>query len=202
MLIVDLTVADWMTLAGHALVWGAVWCTLLDRLPYAIALLLVAMLVDALDGMVARRLGVARPFGRYLGSFVDLINYTVVPPIVLWKLGFDRPESLAILLVYSTCGMLRLSRFNEIGNIQRDGELAYLGLPVFWVHFALMGLYGVRMLGSPFAFRSSTALVLLVLALCFLLNRPFWKPRNYAAITAVTLAGAALFVLIGYQGAS
>ena len=47
------------------------------RLQYAISLLLIAMLIDALDGMVARRLGVARPFGRYLGSFVDLINETL-----------------------------------------------------------------------------------------------------------------------------
>ena len=199
MFIVNLTIADWMTLCGHALVWTAIWCSLHGKLQYAISLLLIAMLIDALDGMVARRLGVARPFGRYLGSLVDLINYTVAPPLLLWKLGFSGPEAFAVLLIYSTCGMLRLARFNEIGNIQQDGQLAYLGLPVFWVHFVLMGLYVTFTFAEPVVARGVTAGALLLLAFCFLLNRPFWKPQNYVVIAVVTLAAAAWFALLGYN---
>lgn len=198
-MIIDLTLADWMTLGGHALVWAAFWCALANKPEYAIAALLLAMLVDALDGKVARKLNIARPFGRYLGSFVDLLNYTVVPPLVLWKLGFTGLEAQAVLLIYSTCGMLRLSKFNEIGNIEKDGELAYLGLPVFWVHFALMGLYLVYWVAEPMVFRSVTAVVLLGLGFCFILNRPFWKPQNYGLIAVVTLLGAGTFAFLGFN---
>lgn len=197
-MIIDLTLADWMTLTGHALVWGALWSSLCGRQEFAIAMLLVAMLIDALDGMVARKLNIARPFGRYLGSFVDLLNYTVVPPLILWKLGFTGPEALAVLLIYSTCGLLRLSKFNEIGNIKQDGELAYLGLPVFWVHFVLMALYFVYWVADTIVFRAVTAISLLILGFCFILDRPFWKPQNYWLIATVTLLGAAWFAFLGY----
>lgn len=196
--IVDLTLADWMTVTGHALVWIALWCALTRKLEFAIALLQIAMLIDALDGLVARRLGIARPFGRYLGSFVDLINYTVVPPVILWQLGFRGIEAQAVLLVFSTCGLLRLSKFNEVGNIRQDGQLAYLGLPVFWVHFALMLLYVVWFVAEPYVFSAVTSVTLLVLGFCFLLDRPFWKPQNYAVIAAVTLMGAAFYAFVGY----
>ena len=198
MFIIDLTIADWMTLTGHALVWTALWCSLTVNQELAIAALLVAMLIDALDGMVARKLDVARPFGRYLGSFVDLLNYTVAPPLILWKLGFAGPEAKLVLFIYSTCGLLRLSKFNEIGNIKQDGELAYLGLPVFWVHFALMALYFAWWFCDGMQFRLITSVVLLALGFCFILDRPFWKPQNYTVIAIVTLLGAAVFAGLGY----
>lgn len=196
--IVDLTLADWMTICGHALVWTALWCSLTRKIEFAISLLLIAMLIDALDGMVARRLGIARPFGRYLGSFVDLLNYTVVPPLILWQLDFKGIEAQCVLLVYSTSGLLRLSRFNEIGNIKQDGQLAYLGLPVFWVHFVLMALYFVWFVCELKLYRSIASAALLTLAFCFLIDRPFWKPQNYTLIAIVTLLGAALFACLGY----
>lgn len=198
MFIIDLTLADWMTLTGFALVWTAFWCALSGMQEFAIAALLVAMLIDALDGMVARKLNIARPFGRYLGSFVDLVNYTVVPPLVLYKLGFRGPEAMAVLFIYSTCGLLRLSKFNEIGNIKENGELAYLGLPVFWVHFVLMALYWTWWVADVMTFRAITAVSLLVLGFCFILDRPFWKPQNYTLIAVVTLLSAAVFAGLGY----
>ena len=197
MFIFDLTIADWMTLSGHGLVWFALWCAIDWKIEYSISALLVAMLIDALDGKVARKLNVARPFGRYLGSFVDLLNYTVVPPLILWRLGFKGPDAQIVLWIYSTCGLLRLSKFNEIGNIEQNGELAYLGLPVFWVHFVLMGLYFVWWVGDPMAFRLTTSISLLALGFCFVLNRPFWKPQNYAVIGVVSLVCAAGFAAFG-----
>jgi phosphatidylserine synthase len=196
--IVDLTLADWMTVSGYFLVWCGLWCGLWGWIPWAISFLTVAMLIDALDGMVARRLGIARPFGRYLGSFVDLVNYTVAPPLILWKLGFSGVIGVTILWIYSICGLLRLARFNEIGNIQQDGALAYLGLPVFWVHFVLMGLYILHAIAGGAAFFIATAVSLPILSYCFILNRPFWKPQNYTFIAVVTLLGALVFAVLGF----
>src|SRR5688572_3809145 len=116
--IVDFTVADYLTLTGHVLVWSALWCAVGGLVELAIAFLTLAMLFDAIDGKVARSLGVARPFGRYLGSFVDLVDYTVVPPLVLRAMGYDGWLATLVLLFFSTCGMLRLARFNEVGNIR------------------------------------------------------------------------------------
>lgn len=198
--IVDFTVADYLTLAGHVLVWSAFWCALGGRVELAIAFLMLAMLFDAIDGKVARSLGVARPLGRYLGSFVDLVDYTVVPPLVLRAMGYGSWLAMLVMFAYSTCGMLRLARFNEVGNI-RDGtgELAYLGLPVFWVHFALMALYAVRAVAGDVAFHTVATLVLPALGICFILDRPFWKPQDYGVIAAVTVAGFFVFLWLGLR---
>ncbi len=189
-----------MTLTGHVLVWIGIWSALSGQVELAIAVLMIAMLLDAIDGKVARSLGIARPFGRYLGSFVDLVNYTVCPPLILHAMGFRSWPAVLLLFAFSTCGLLRLSRFNEVGNIEDEtGSLAYLGLPVFWIHFALMGLYGVRALGGLGAFQLATALVLPPMAVCFILDRPFWKPQNYTLIALVTLAGSFGFFWLAFR---
>lgn len=198
--IVDFTVADYVTLTGLVLVWTALWCALSGRVELAIALLTVAMLLDALDGMLARKLGIARPFGRFVGSFVDLLNYTVGPPLILRSMGYDSWPALGIMLLYSTCGLLRLARFNEVGNIQDEkGALAYLGLPVFWIHFLLMGLYGIHRGIGEGAFWWTATLTLPLLSLGFVLNRPFWKPQDYGVIAAVTLGAALFFGWLGLR---
>lgn len=193
MFFVTFTLADWMTLSGHALCWIGIWSALMGNVERALCVLILAMLIDALDGKVARSLGIARPFGRYLGSFVDLINYTVAPPLILHHMGFQGPGCLLLLFLYSTCGMVRLAKFNEVGNVEQEGQLAYLGLPVFWVHFLLMILYGVKQLASPQAFLAATTVGLGVLSPCFLLDRPFYKPQNYKLIGAITVVAALTF---------
>jgi len=195
--IVDFTIADILTLSGHGLVWAAFWNAIHDNLGYALSLLLLATLIDALDGKLARSLDIARPFGRYLGSFVDLINYTVVPPVILWRLGYNGPDALFVMFLYSTCGLLRLSRFNEVGNIEHKGGLAYLGLPVFWIHFVVIGLLMCRMRMGYQDFRIVTTIALLSLGTAFLLNRPFWKPQRYGLIAVIMLGLAAWFAFLG-----
>ncbi len=95
---------------------------------------------------------------------------------------------------------MRLSRFNEVGNIQdATGALAYLGLPVFWVHFLLAGLYAVRTALGPFALHVAASAALPMLGLCFILDRPFWKPQNYGLIAAVTVGLSLLFLWLGLR---
>ncbi|MBI3893238.1 MAG: CDP-alcohol phosphatidyltransferase family protein [Candidatus Wallbacteria bacterium] len=200
MFIVDFTIADYLTLTGHFLVWTGLWCALAGKVELALAACMIAMLLDAVDGKVARSFNVARPFGRYLGSFVDLVNYTVCPPLVLHAMGYRSWFALAVLYVFSTCGLLRLSRFNEVGNIQDDrGALAYLGLPVFWIHFVLAGLYAVRSLAGPLAFHIATTAALPALGVCFILDRPFWKPQDYAVIATATIGAAIVFLWLGLR---
>ena len=192
MFFVTFTVADVITLAGQLLVWTGIWAALSGQIEAALSALIIAMLLDALDGKVARALGVARPFGRYLGSFVDLVNYTVAPPLILYKMGYSQWWCLTILFIFSTCGMIRLAKFNEVGNVTVDDRLHYLGLPVFWIHVLLVIVYVIR--GThPSIFVGVTTVGLLILSPCFLLDRPFYKPQNYPAIITVSLIAAAIF---------
>src|SRR5690606_1298780 len=89
------------------------------------ALLFLAMLGDALDGLLARRMGLTRAFGRYLDGFMDVLIYLAVPALVFYLSGFNGAWG-AVLLLMIACGCVRLAVFNDIGNIEDGGGLAYL----------------------------------------------------------------------------
>lgn len=78
----------------------------------------VAILLDGLDGRIARLLNAVSDFGAQFDSLSDMLCFGVTPALVLysWSLSaLGRPGWL-IAFIYSTCTALRLARFNtQIG---------------------------------------------------------------------------------------
>ncbi|MCH8499841.1 MAG: CDP-alcohol phosphatidyltransferase family protein [Marinobacter sp.] len=193
--LVRLNGADWVTLSGVISSLLAALASLHGQLYLAVSLLFLAMLGDALDGIIARRMGITRAFGRYLDSFMDVLIYLAVPSLVFYQAGFNGAWAL-VLAVVMACGCVRLAVFNELGNIAEGGQLAYLGLPVFWTQFILAG-YLLASIWLP-------QLLLNVLLLSLLLwfshamvrRQPRFKFRKLWHILALTLGGAALFLIL------
>ena len=85
----------------------------------ALVLILLAAVVDGLDGMVARNIECS-PLGVYLDSLADMLSFGVAPAIVVYVLIKDylavsSPHVdvvLALCGAYVISGMLRLARFN------------------------------------------------------------------------------------------
>lgn len=80
----------------------------------AVGLILLACVLDGLDGRLARLLHSESLIGAELDSLADFLNFGVVPAIVLYMWAL---EGLPILgwtavLVYAICCVLRLARFN------------------------------------------------------------------------------------------
>jgi len=144
------------------------------------------MLADAFDGIVARRFGWETEFGRYLDGFVDVFNYLVLPNLALWRLGFRGPVAAPFIIAMIACGVLRLSKFNMIGNIKRDGEAKYLGLPVFWSQLLFFPLY-LLSARLPAAFFPACAAAWALMSVAFLWNGAFFKPKNPVLIAGLTL---------------
>jgi CDP-diacylglycerol--serine O-phosphatidyltransferase len=108
------------------LVLGGVSVT--DRaLKNALVVLLLAAVVDGLDGMVARTVEHS-PLGTYLDSLADLISFGLAPAIVIYVLIKDYlaifPSYGEVVLAccgaYVICGMLRLARFNAKAFFQKE----------------------------------------------------------------------------------
>jgi len=92
--------------------------------------ILIAGVLDALDGLVARLTGSTSDFGVQLDSLADLVSFGVAPGVLAYTwalLPLNRIGWLACFLFVS-CGALRLARF----NIQaRKGDKRYfVGLPI------------------------------------------------------------------------
>ncbi len=80
----------------------------------AVRLILVACVLDALDGRLARMLNQATALGAELDSLADFVNFGVAPALILhsWTLqDFPRAGWMAVLF-YAICCVLRLARFN------------------------------------------------------------------------------------------
>jgi CDP-diacylglycerol--serine O-phosphatidyltransferase len=101
-----------------------------NQLDYAIWSIFIAVVMDGLDGRVARMTGTSSSFGLNYDSLSDLVSFGVVPGFIAYKLahGSGSRIALAACAVYVICGALRLARF----NIQVHGQESkgFVGLPI------------------------------------------------------------------------
>ena len=76
--------------------------------------IIVAGVLDGLDGRVARLLKVTSQFGAELDSLSDFISFGVAPATVmyLWTMSALNSVGWAVVLCYAVCCALRLARFN------------------------------------------------------------------------------------------
>ncbi|HVH80630.1 MAG TPA: CDP-diacylglycerol--serine O-phosphatidyltransferase [Stellaceae bacterium] len=80
----------------------------------AVYAIIVAGVLDGLDGRVARLLKATSHFGAELDSLSDFISFGVAPATVmyLWTMSALHSVGWAIVLIYAVCCALRLARFN------------------------------------------------------------------------------------------
>lgn len=193
--IVRLNRVDCLTLSSVVTTALATAMTLDQHFHLAMALLFIAMGCDGLDGMLARKWGLARNFGRYLDGFMDVLIYLVSPALLAYQSGFNGAWGLFLMLTIG-CGCVRLAVFNEIGNIEDAGRSRYLGMPVFWSLFILAG-YQLLLLQLPLLLCNSLlALALLVFSVLMVSRQPFFKFTSLLQILALTCGGAILFLLL------
>jgi CDP-diacylglycerol--serine O-phosphatidyltransferase len=92
----------------------AVRFAILDRWEPAVIAILVAAVLDGLDGAVARLLNGASKFGAQLDSLADFVSFGIAPALVLylWVLEAGGRAGWFVALAFAICAALRLARFN------------------------------------------------------------------------------------------
>lgn len=90
-------------------------------------MVLVAAVLDGLDGKVARRTGTSSDFGKQLDSLSDLVSFGVAPAILVlaWQLDKLGTPGILAAMIFTLCGALRLARFNVM-NISDY----FVGIPI------------------------------------------------------------------------
>ena len=128
------------------------------RFEYAVAAIIVAAILDALDGRMARILKASSEFGAQLDSLSDIVSFGVAPALVVyfWSLQTVGGLGWAITLFFIVCCGLRLARFNSmLGKLPPYAYNYFTGVPapagalmsllpvVLWLEF------GVNLVESP-----------------------------------------------------
>lgn len=90
----------------------------------------VAVLMDMLDGAVARAVGATTPFGVQMDSLADLISFGLAPAVLVytWVLSEWNYLAWAFAFLWLTCAAFRLARFNVTVDPLADKRY-FIGLP-------------------------------------------------------------------------
>ncbi len=92
----------------------AIRLALTDKYQSAAAAIIIAGVLDGLDGRIARLLKSTSPFGAQLNSLSDFVSFGVAPAMLLylWTMGQLASLGWALVLLFGVCCALRLARFN------------------------------------------------------------------------------------------
>jgi len=103
-----------LTVLGLCVGLTAIRFALEERYEAALSAIVIAALLDGLDGRVARLLKGATRFGAELDSLSDFANFGIVPVMVLyvWSLHSLGGVGWIVGLTFCICCALRLARFN------------------------------------------------------------------------------------------
>lgn len=84
------------------------------RFELAVAMVLLAALLDGIDGRIARLLQGASKFGAQMDSLADTVNFGVAPALVLYAYLLDGAGAFGWIaaLIFAVACCLRLARFN------------------------------------------------------------------------------------------
>ncbi len=94
--------------------------------------IIAAMVMDALDGRIARLAKATSRFGVEFDSLADLVSFGIAPAIMMYQLvlhSLNKP-GIAIALFYMLCGALRLARFNVKTLNGGEQSTDFVGLPI------------------------------------------------------------------------
>jgi CDP-diacylglycerol--serine O-phosphatidyltransferase len=85
-----------------------------QRFELALVLIVLAGVLDGLDGRSARLLKITSKLGAQLDSLADFLSFGVAPAVLiyLWTLSHVKAVGWALALLFATCCALRLARFN------------------------------------------------------------------------------------------
>jgi CDP-diacylglycerol--serine O-phosphatidyltransferase len=176
-----------------------------DRFENAVIGIFCAMVLDSLDGRVARMTHTQSTFGEQMDSLSDMVSFGAAPALVMyeWALtGIGRWGWLAAF-VYCACAALRLARFNT--NIGVVDKRFFQGLPSPAAAALVMGFIWLMDDAGFRGFREGPWLawaafaMTLYAGLTMVTNVPFYSFKDFSlkrSVPFVVIVGIALAIAI------
>lgn len=105
---------NFLTLFGIFVAFYAIISATAGKFSASAIAILVAVVIDGLDGRVARMANAETAFGAQLDSLADMVSFGLAPAILLYTWSLDDLGKVGWLIafLYVACTALRLARFN------------------------------------------------------------------------------------------
>ena len=172
---------------------------------YAVASMLIAGILDGLDGPLARFLKCSSDFGAELDSLADFINFGAAPALLCYFFVLHQWGRVgwAICLFFAICSGLRLARFNIqriLGSARPLPSYFSVGVPV-----TVASLLAVTPIIYSFVFKQTSvilqAVVLIVTGVFMVSHFPTFVvkglriSRRYSGLLALV---GVIFLIFGW----
>jgi CDP-diacylglycerol--serine O-phosphatidyltransferase len=168
-----------------------------------------AMVLDSLDGRVARMTNTQSTFGEQMDSLSDMVSFGAAPALIVYEWALTGMGKLGWLaaFIYCACGALRLARFNT--NISVVDKRFFQGLPSPAAAALVMGFIwviddaGYKDVGAQQSWLAWSALALTLFAgLTMVTNLPFYSFKEFSLkrtvpfVVTVAIALAIALVMV------
>lgn len=159
----------------------------LELFELAVIMLILAVLLDGADGMIARR---SKPsaLGLNLDSLADMISFGLAPAAMAFFL-LNTSHILVLGAIYILCGMIRLARY----NISPQEWPYFEGLPITAAGLML----GVGLLLNSLLF---TSMLFIVLSALMISTIPYPKLRDTRIVPVSLIIGLAALYAFSMAG--
>jgi CDP-diacylglycerol--serine O-phosphatidyltransferase len=189
-----------VTLLALCLGLTAIRMAMEGRLELAIGAIVLAAILDGLDGRIARMLQTSSRFGAELDSLADFLCFGAVPGIILYTWGLSNLKAFGwiVVLVFAMCAALRLARFNVMLDDPNRPAFAgnfFVGVPAPAAALIVLLPVYLSFVGVPQSVATYVIALLYVLAIALLMvsRIPTWSgkkvgarvPREYVMATFV-----------------
>ncbi|HYC04716.1 MAG TPA: CDP-alcohol phosphatidyltransferase family protein [Azospirillaceae bacterium] len=150
----------------------------------ALLWLCLSLLVDGLDGPLARRVRIRDSVpgidGAALDLIVDFLTYVFVPAAILWRFGM-LPDPLALPLI----ALVLLSSLHLFAKTDmKAADNHFVGFPAVWSGVVLV----LFLLGTPPALNAAVTVLLVVLTFAPLKAVHPFRVERWRALTLVVTA--------------
>ncbi len=144
-----ITLADSITLLGAGAGFLSIIFSFQHQFAFASIGMLVAAVLDGLDGRIARWRHQAHLFGKELDSLADTVSFSVAPAVFGYLLAGRTVPTLVGGIFFLLCGIARLARF----NIMKHAAF-FEGVPITvnGIVFPALYFFGVPTIGIPIIF--------------------------------------------------
>lgn len=174
-----------VTLLALCLGLTAVRMAVEDRFELALAGIVIAAILDGVDGRLARALKGTSRFGAELDSLADFVNFGCAPALILYMWGLDAVGSIGWIaaLLFAICAALRLARFNVMLDDPNRPAFAadfFTGVPAPAGAIAVLLPVYLDLLGMPHGTVADALALIYTLAIGVLMisKVPAWSGKT------------------------
>ena len=187
-----------LTLLGVCLGISSIKFSIDGNYSLAVIFILLAAILDALDGRIARLIKGTSEFGKELDSLTDFVSFGIAPVFILyfWELNNFGKLGWAITLIYSVCCVLRLARFNltKIDNQQiwKTNYFEGVPAPAGGILILMPLIYEMSNLDLNLNFKSITPYFTIIIAILLVSKIPTLSFKKISISPKATI-----FILLG-----